>query len=105
MLSVLEFRVQINHPRGKGKRTQNKVQFEMLLVGKPIEESTWVEGIYVFPGMHPLHLSCKSSNNLGMIIFLMNKNNDPKPSNYSIVRRFCIVLLESSSDIVLTISC
>ena len=55
--------------------------------------------------MHPLHLSCKSSNNLGMIIFLMNKNNDPKPSNYSIVRRFCIVLLESSSDIVLTISC
>jgi len=48
MLSVLEFCVQINHPRGKGKRTRNKVQFEMLLVGKPIEESTWVEGIYVF---------------------------------------------------------
>lgn len=31
MRRVLEIRVQINHPRGKGKRTQNKVQFEMLL--------------------------------------------------------------------------
>jgi hypothetical protein len=72
MLSVLEFRVHINHPRGKGKRTQNKVQFEMLLVGKPIEESTCVEGIYVFfqECIH-YNLSCKSFNDLGMIIFLM----------------------------------
>jgi hypothetical protein len=45
MLIVMEFHVRINHPRGKAKRAQNKVQFELLLAGKPIEESTWVQGI------------------------------------------------------------
>jgi hypothetical protein len=68
MCSVLEFHIQINHPRGKGGKRAKKVISEILLDGKPIVGNTieLLTVIYFFLGegihytLHVNHLLISS---------------------------------------------
>jgi len=111
MRSVLEFHVQINHPRGKAEGSSIwNVAYWQTNSRNHIELKCFVV-IYVFLGMH--HYTLHGNQWFGhdnvpgrifmtatlttvavILSYLFFKKNDFKLSSHSIARRICILVLQ-----------